>query len=292
VVSTNVLSPKVAVLGAAFFNFVAFLMFGLSVAQTMGTGIVSEEAMDAIVLFAALFGVIAWDGITWWARLPSSSSHAISPLVGLVLAMLGMVVLSWTVMKQNPFEVDRVFRTLQFCSASLYSLGHGGNDAQTTMGIITALLFTQGYLSGGFHVPLWVVLSCHAAMAVGTLIGGWRIVRTIGSRITHIKPAQVFCAGIGWCAHRIHGYRIREPRFQRRTPLRARLQASVWHARLIGATGRRGRDHFCVGVDAASRRYHGRHCVFSDELGHARLRRSSVPFVRLASGCPSDRLVT
>jgi PiT family inorganic phosphate transporter len=108
-----------------------------------------------------------------------------------------MVALSWTVPKQNPFKVDRVFRVLQFRSASLYSLGHGGNDAQKTMGIIAALLFTQGYLGGQFHVPLWVVLSCHAAMAIGTLIGGWRIVRTMGSRITHIKPTQGFCAELG-----------------------------------------------------------------------------------------------
>ena len=225
VVSTNVLSPRAAVFWAAFFNFVAFLVFGLQVAQTMGTGIVSEHAMDANLLFSALFGAIAWDAITWWAALPSSSSHAlvgglvgaglakagasaivwsgvtktaiaivVSPLVGLILALLGMVALSWTVFKQNPFKVDRAFRVLQFCSASLYSLGHGGNDAQKTMGIITALLFTQGYLGGQFHVPLWVVLSCHAAMAVGTLIGGWRIVRTMGSRITHIKPTQGFCA--------------------------------------------------------------------------------------------------
>jgi len=158
------LSPKVAVLGAAFFNFVAFLMFGLSVAQTMGTGIVSEEAMDAIVLFAALFGAIAWDGITWWARLPSSSSHAISPLVGLVLALLGMVVLSWTVMKQNPFKVDRVFRTLQFCSASLYSLGHGGNMPRRPWAssprycsrkAISAVDFTYRYGSCCHAMPPW-----------------------------------------------------------------------------------------------------------------------------------------
>jgi PiT family inorganic phosphate transporter len=228
VVSTNVLSPKVAVLWAAFFNFIAFLVFGLQVAQTMGTGIVSDDAINGSVLFAALFGAIAWDAITWWAGLPSSSSHAlvggmvgaglaaagsgaivwggvtktvvaivISPLVGLLLALATMIGLSWVVLRQNPFAVDRAFRILQFCSASLYSLGHGGNDAQKTMGIIAALLFTQGYLGSHFHVPLWVVLSCHAAMAVGTLVGGWRIVHTMGSRITHIKPMQGFCAELG-----------------------------------------------------------------------------------------------
>jgi PiT family inorganic phosphate transporter len=228
VVSTNVLSPKVAVLWAAFFNFIALLVFGLQVAQTMGTGIASDDAINGSVLFAALFGAIAWDAITWWAGLPSSSSHAlvggmvgaglaaagsgaivwggvtktvvaivISPLVGLLLGLATMIGLSWVVLRQNPFAVDRAFRILQFCSASLYSLGHGGNDAQKTMGIIAALLFTQGYLGSHFHVPLWVVLSCHAAMAVGTLVGGWRIVHTMGSRITRLTPFQGFCAETG-----------------------------------------------------------------------------------------------
>jgi PiT family inorganic phosphate transporter len=121
----------------------------------------------------------------------------ISPIIGLGLAFIAMVGLSWIVMRQNPYAVDRVFRVLQFCSASLYSLGHGSNDAQKTMGVITALLFTQGYLGGQFHVPLWVVLSCHAAMAIGTLVGGWRIVHTMGARITNIKPMQGFCAELG-----------------------------------------------------------------------------------------------
>jgi PiT family inorganic phosphate transporter len=228
VVSTNVLSPRTAVVWAAFFNFVAFLVFGLQVAQIMGTGIVSENSIDGLVLFAALTGAIALDVITWAAGLPSSSSHAlvgglvgaglakagtgaivwsgviktvvaivISPLIGLVLALMAMVVLSWALVRNNPFTVDRMFRILQFCSASLYSLGHGGNDAQKTMGIIAALLFTQGYLGDKFRVPLWVVLACHAAMATGTLVGGWRIVRTMGTRITHIKPMQGFCAELG-----------------------------------------------------------------------------------------------
>jgi PiT family inorganic phosphate transporter len=133
----------------------------------------------------------------WSGVIKTVAAIILSPLVGFVLALMMMVALSWIVARQNPFTVDRIFRILQFCSASLYSLGHGGNDAQKTMGIIAALLFTQGYLGGQFYVPLWVVLSCHAAMALGTLVGGWRIVRTMGSKITHIKPMQGFCAEVG-----------------------------------------------------------------------------------------------
>lgn len=228
VVSTNVLSPRAGVLWAAFFNFVAFLVFGLAVAKTLGTGIVSEQAIDPVVLFGALIGAIAWDALTWYWGMPSSSSHAlvgglvgaglakggfsaivwggvaktviaiiVSPLVGFVLAVILIAISTWIVQRFNPFKIDRGFRALQFCSASLYSLGHGGNDAQKTMGIIAALLFTQGRLGGEFHVPLWVVLSCHAAMAVGTLIGGWRIVHTMGAKITPLKPFQGFSAELG-----------------------------------------------------------------------------------------------
>ncbi|SFJ08322.1 inorganic phosphate transporter, PiT family [Sphingomonas sp. NFR04] len=228
IVSTNVLSPRAAVVWAAFFNFVAFLVFGLAVAKTMGTGIVSEKAIDVTVLFGALIGAIVWDAITWWWAMPSSSSHALvggmvgaglakggtaaivwggvlktvvaiilSPLVGFALAVVLTAITTWVVRRFNPYKVDRGFRVLQFCSASLYSLGHGGNDAQKTMGIIAALLFTQGYLKGGFHVPLWVVLACHAAMALGTMIGGWRIIRTMGMRITSLKPFQGFSAELG-----------------------------------------------------------------------------------------------
>jgi inorganic phosphate transporter, PiT family len=212
VVSTNVMSPRIAVLWAAFFNFIAFLVFGLNVAQTLGTGIVPEQLMDPQILVGALFGAIAWDAITWWGGIPSSSSHALvgglvgaglakgglgavlwsgvlktalaiifSPLVGFVLALIMIAAASWALARRNSFLVDRGFRILQLGTAALYSLGHGGNDAQKTMGIIAALLFTQGYLGGSFHVPFWVVISCHPAMAVGTLIGGWRIVRTMGS---------------------------------------------------------------------------------------------------------------
>ena len=228
VVSTGVLSPRMGVAWAAFFNFIAFLVFGLAVAKTLGTGIVSEKAIDPTVLFGALVGAIVWDALTWWWGMPSSSSHALvggmvgaglakggsaaivwvgvgktvaaivlSPLIGFALAVLLNAASTWCVRRSDPFKVDRTFRVLQFCSASLYSLGHGGNDAQKTMGIIAALLFTQGKLGGQFHVPLWVVLACHAAMAFGTLVGGWRIVHTMGTKITPLKPFQGFSAELG-----------------------------------------------------------------------------------------------
>jgi inorganic phosphate transporter, PiT family len=228
VVSTRVLRPHYAVAWAAFFNFIAFLVFGLHVAQTVGTGIVATEVVDAAVIFGALMGAICWNLLTWWLGLPSSSSHALigglagagmmkagmaaivwsglgitaaaivlSPLLGFCLALLLMLAVSWLFVRSTPLAVDNMFRTLQFISASLYSLGHGGNDAQKTMGIIAVLLYSQGALDGEFHVPLWVVLSCQAAMALGTLIGGWRIVRTLGSRITHLHPVQGFCAEAG-----------------------------------------------------------------------------------------------
>ena len=228
VVSTRVLKPQYAVLWAAFFNFIAFLVFGLHVAQTVGTGIVQAEIVDAAVIFAALMGAIIWNVATWVLGIPSSSSHAlvggllgaglakaglstvvwtgvgktvaaivISPAVGLMLALLLVLAVAWTSIRLTPLGVDRRFRKLQLISASLYSLGHGGNDAQKTMGIIAVLLYSQGLLSGGFHVPLWVVLSCQAAMAAGTLAGGWRIVHTMGSKITRLTPAQGFCAETG-----------------------------------------------------------------------------------------------
>ena len=228
VVSTRVLSPRVAVAWAAFFNFIAFAVFGLHVANTLGTGIVEASVIDPAVIFGALAGAIAWNAITWAWGLPSSSSHALigglvgagvaksgfgavvysgltktafgivfSPLLGFVLAQLIAVIVAWANRKSMPFAVDRRFRMLQFVSAGAYSLGHGGNDAQKTMGIIAVLLYSQGMLGGAFHVPFWVVLSCQAAMALGTLIGGWRIVHTMGSRITHLKPIQGFCAESG-----------------------------------------------------------------------------------------------
>jgi len=231
IVSTRVLRPQYAVFWAAFFNFVAFLVFGLNVAQTIGTGIVEPSIIDAQVIFAALMGAIVWNLITWGLGIPSSSSHALigglvgagmakggisaavwsglsktllaivlSPLVGFLLAMVLVAIVSWRRYARRPFTVDRAFRILQFVSASLYSLGHGGNDAQKTMGIIAVLLFSQGYLGDHFEVPFWVVLSCQAAMGLGTLMGGWRIVRTMGLRITKLTPMQGFCAETGGAA--------------------------------------------------------------------------------------------
>jgi inorganic phosphate transporter, PiT family len=228
IVSTRVLRPHYAVLWAAFFNFIAFLVFGLHVAQTIGTGIVEPSIVDHQVIFAALVGAIVWNLVTWALGIPSSSSHALigglvgggmakagisaavwsglsktvaaivlSPLVGFFLAMILVAIVSWLSVHSTPFAVDSAFRILQFVSASLYSLGHGGNDAQKTMGIIAVLLFSQGHLGAEFSVPFWVVLSCQASMALGTLMGGWRIVRTMGLRITKLTPMQGFCAETG-----------------------------------------------------------------------------------------------
>jgi len=228
VVSTRVLRPLPAVLWASFFNFIAFTVFGLHVANTMGSGVVNPAMVDAHVIFGALAGAIAWNVLTWRLGIPSSSSHALvgglvgaamakmgpgaviwgglgtiasavvlSPLIGLGLAMLLMLATAWLAVRSTPFAADARFRHLQFVSSSLLSLGHGGNDAQKTMGIITVLLLSQGRLEGGFHVPFWVVISCQAAMAFGTMAGGWRIVRTMGSRITHLTPMQGFCAETG-----------------------------------------------------------------------------------------------
>jgi len=228
VVSTRVLSPQVAVFWAAFFNFIAFLVFGQHVAATVGKGIISAEIVDAQVIFGALMGAITWNLITWGVGIPSSSSHALiggllgagtskaglsaivwsgvgktvaaiflSPAIGLALALLMVLLTSWIFVRQTPAFVDRLFRKGQLVSAALYSLGHGGNDAQKTMGIIAVLLYSQGMLHGEFHIPFWVVLSCQAAMGIGTLVGGWRIVHTMGSKITRLTPPQGFCAETG-----------------------------------------------------------------------------------------------
>ena len=228
VVSTRVLSPRYAVIWAAFFNFIAFLVFNTHVANTIGTGVVDPKVIDSTVVFAALFGAIAWDLITWWFGIPSSSSHALigglagaamakagtsvldftglsrigvsivlSPLLGLVLGFVLMVAVFWIFRRFTPLRVDGWFRRGQLVSAALYSLGHGGNDAQKTMGIIAVLLYANGILGSEFYVPLWVVLACHAAMGLGTLTGGWRIVRTMGLRITKLKPVGGFCAETG-----------------------------------------------------------------------------------------------
>jgi PiT family inorganic phosphate transporter len=228
IVSTRVLRPQTAVAWAAFFNFIAFLFFGAHVAQTIGIGIVSAEVIDPRVVFGALVGAILWNLITWALGIPSSSSHALigglvgaavakvgvsaivwgglgktsaaivlSPVTGLLLAMLLFLIVTWLFVRYTPYAVDRVFRSLQLVSASLYSLGHGGNDAQKTMGIIAVLLYSQGHLGAEFHVPFWVMITCYAAMGLGTLIGGWRIVHTMGSRITRLTPFQGFCAETG-----------------------------------------------------------------------------------------------
>src|SRR6476619_7306877 len=198
IVSTRVLRPQYAVLWAAFFNFVAFLVFGLHVANTIGIGIIEPSVIDAQVIFGALIGAIVWNVITWGLGIPSSSSHALigglvgagmakagisaavwtgltktllaivlSPLVGFLLALVLVAIVSWLSVRSTPFAVDRAFRIMQFVSASLYSLGHGGNDAQKTMGIIAVLLYSQGYLGADFNIPFWVVISCQAAMGMG-----------------------------------------------------------------------------------------------------------------------------
>jgi len=228
VVSTRVLRPQYAVIWAAFFNFIAFLFFGLHVAQTVGTGIVAAEVVDAAVIFGALMGAICWNLLTWWLGIPSSSSHALigglagagmmkagltaivwsglgvtaaaivlSPLLGFLLALLLVLIVSWAFVRSTPSAVDNTFRTLQLVSAALYSLGHGGNDAQKTMGVIAVLLYSQGFLGAAFYVPFWVILTCQAAMGLGTLFGGWRIVHTMGSKITRLHPVQGFCAEAG-----------------------------------------------------------------------------------------------
>ncbi|MGE0282326.1 MAG: anion permease [Rhizobiaceae bacterium] len=228
IVSTRVLRPQYAVFWAAFFNFIAFLFFGLHVAETVGKGIVGADIVNPGVVFAALFGAISWNLLTWFYGIPSSSSHALigglvgagvakagmgaivwsgllkttaaivlSPATGFVLALLLVFIVSWSFVKYTPFAVDRTFRVMQFISASLYSLGHGGNDAQKTMGIIAVLLYSQGTLGQTFYVPLWVVLTCQAMLALGTLFGGWRIVHTMGSKITRLNPMQGFCAETG-----------------------------------------------------------------------------------------------
>ena len=224
-VSTRLLTPQAAVAWAAFFNFIAFLVFGLQVATTVGSGIVSPAIIDNAVIFGALCGAISWNVITWWFGIPSSSSHALvgglvgatlakvgwsgiiaqgliktsaaiilSPLFGLVLALALALALLWFLEKSAPARTEARFNKLQFLSSSLYSLGHGGNDAQKTMGIIAVLLYANGYLEGAFRIPFWVVLSCQLAMGLGTLFGGWRIVRTMGMGITRIRPTGAFSA--------------------------------------------------------------------------------------------------
>ena len=228
IVSTRVLRPQYAVAWAAFFNFIAFLVFGLHVAETLGRGIVEADVVDSRVIFGALTGAITWQIITNRLGIPSSSSHALigglvgaglakagvsavvwsgvlktvsgivlAPGLGCLVALLLMLVVSWAFVQFTPYGVDHIFRRAQFVSASCYALGHGGNDAQKTMGIIAVLLYSQGYLGSKFYVPFWVVLACQAAIAIGTLAGGWRIVRTMGTKITRLTPVQGCCAETG-----------------------------------------------------------------------------------------------
>ncbi|HAH06429.1 MAG TPA: anion permease [Elusimicrobia bacterium] len=228
VVSTRVLSPRNAVIWAAFFNFIAFLLFELHVANTVGKGIIDPSIVDPKVIAATLIGACVWDLLTWWWGLPTSSSHAliggfigaalvkvgpsaliwkgilktvafmfIAPVLGLVFGLGIGVAVYWIFRRATPGRVDTLFRKGQLVSAALYSLGHGGNDAQKTMGIIAILLFSSGHLGPVFHVPTWVVLSCHAAMGLGTLFGGWRIVKTMGQKVAKLRPVDGFCAETG-----------------------------------------------------------------------------------------------
>ncbi|TAK55979.1 MAG: inorganic phosphate transporter [Gammaproteobacteria bacterium] len=227
VVSTGVLKPYQAVIWAAFFNFVAIALFELKVAATVGKGIVTPEVVDSYVIFGALLGAIAWNVITWYYGLPSSSSHAliggmlgatiakagtdpllapgiiktstfivVSPLLGMLLAGLLFVAVAWICRRRTQRVTDRWFRRLQLVSSALYSIGHGSNDAQKTMGIIWLLLISAGMTTTD-HLPYWVIISCYIAIALGTLFGGWRIVRTMGQRITKLKPVGGFAAETG-----------------------------------------------------------------------------------------------
>jgi inorganic phosphate transporter, PiT family len=224
IVSTRVLSPGQAVVWAAFFNFVAAFTFGTAVARTIGKGMIDISAVTFAVIFGGLMGAIVWDLITWYFGLPTSSSHALiggyagaavakaglgviiisgwtktliyivlAPMMGLILAWVLLVAIFWIFRRASPLRVDHTFRRLQLVSAALYSLGHGTNDAQKTMGIIAGVLFTAGYLKA-FSIPTWVILSAHTAIALGTLTGGWRIIHTMGSKITKLQPVGGFAA--------------------------------------------------------------------------------------------------
>jgi inorganic phosphate transporter, PiT family len=225
VVSTRVLPPRFAVIWAAFFNFVAFGVFGVHVAKTIAKGTVDPAVVTPGIVLAALLAALIWNLLTWWWGLPTSSSHAliggfvgaavtvagphavivagimktvtfivVSPMVGLVFGFLGMLVVSWMFRRSTPRAVDSLFRRLQLVSAAAFSLGHGSNDAQKTAGIITALLYSTGHLTGEFHVPLWVILCSYGSIGLGTLSGGWRIVETMGMRIAKLQPVSGFCA--------------------------------------------------------------------------------------------------
>lgn len=225
VVSTRVLTPMQAVVWAAFFNFVAAFGFGVQVAKTVGKGVVEAAVVDQWVILGGLVGAIGWNLITWYFGIPTSSSHALiggfagaavakagfaalllsglvkilvfivlAPVLGLALGFTLMVATMWIFRRSRPSRVDFLFRRLQLLSAASYSLGHGTNDAQKTMGIIAMLLFSSGYLGPEFYVPIWVILAAHAAIGLGTMAGGWRIVKTMGMRLTKLRPVGGFCA--------------------------------------------------------------------------------------------------
>ena len=228
IVATRVLTPPQAVAWAAFFNFVAFLFIGLHVAETIGKGIIDPLIVDPGVIFGALVGAISWNALTWYLGLPSSSSHALvggllgagitkggfdavvasgviktsvaifaAPILGMIAAIILVIITSWLFLPASARTADTIFRRLQLASSAAYSIGHGANDAQKTMGIIAVLLFSTGYLQGEFYVPFWVVIAAQTAMGLGTLMGGWRIVHTMGSKITRLTPHQGFCAETG-----------------------------------------------------------------------------------------------
>ena len=225
IVSTRVLRPRYAVIWAAFFNFIAFLFLGLHVANTIGKGIIDIVIVDKGIIFGTLVGACSWNVITWYLGLPTSSSHAliggligtalvktgsqalvwhgimktvififVSPVMGLFLGLVLGNAVYWACRKTSPQKVDHLFRKGQLLSAAFYSMGHGGNDAQKTMGIIASLLFSAGLLGGTFYIPLAVVLLCHAAIALGTMFGGWRIVKTMGQKVAKLRPVDGFCA--------------------------------------------------------------------------------------------------
>jgi PiT family inorganic phosphate transporter len=227
IVSTRALTPRWAVIWAAFFNFIAFLFLGLHVANTMGKGIVAVGVIDPYIILATLVGACLWNIIAWYLGLPTSSSHAligglvgsalvkagpgalvfsgifktisfifISPMAGLALGLLIGMIVYRSFRKSTPLHVDHIFKKGQLISAALFSLGHGGNDAQKTMGIIAGLLFSAGLLGETFYIPFWVVISCQAAIALGTMFGGWRIVKTMGQKITKLKSVDGFCANL------------------------------------------------------------------------------------------------
>jgi PiT family inorganic phosphate transporter len=228
VVSTGVLKPQTAVAMAAFFNFIAVLVFQLKVATTVGKGTIDPSVIDHYVVFGALMGAIGWNLLTWYYGIPSSSSHALigglvgaavakagtdsliasglikticfivlSPMLGLLFGALMMLLVSWLFVRSTPQRIDKWFRRMQLVSASMYSLGHGGNDAQKTMGVIWMLLIASGFTAASDPLPIWVIVSCYIAISLGTLFGGWRIVQTMGQKITKLKPVGGFCAETG-----------------------------------------------------------------------------------------------